>query len=43
MNGEYSVVKFFCDKICTFARFTDPGPPSFAAHDVTTAYGVIPA
>ena len=43
MNGEYWVVIFFAIKSVRFASFTDPGQTSFAAHDVTTAYGVIPA
>ena len=42
-DGEYWVVIFFAIKSVRFARFTDPGRTSFAAHDVTTAYGVIPA
>ena len=43
MNGEYWVVIFFVIKSVRFASFTDPGRNSFAAHGVTTAYGVIPA
>ena len=40
--SEYWVV-FFSIKSVRFARFTDPGRTSFAASDVTPAYGVIPA
>ena len=34
---------FFLIKSVRVGRFTDPGRTSFAASDVTSAYGVIPA
>ena len=40
--GEHWVV-FFKIKSVRVVRFTDPGRTSFAASDVTPAYGVIPA
>ena len=40
--SEYWVV-FFPIKSVRFARFTDPRRTSFAASDVTPAYGVIPS
>ena len=45
MISEYWLVFFFffAIKSVRFARFTDPGRTSFAASDVTPAYGVIPA
>ena len=36
-------VFFLAIKSVRFACFTDPGRTSFAASDVTPAYGVIPA
>ena len=34
---------FFAIQSVRVARFTDPGRTSFAASDITPAYGVIPA
>ena len=40
--GEHWVF-FFLIKSVRVGRFTDPGRTSFAASEVTPAYGVIPA
>ena len=40
--GEHWVVSFLIKSV-RVVRFTDPGRTSFAASDVTSAYGVITA
>ena len=42
-SDQWVLSSFFAIKSVRFARFTDPGRASFAASDVTPAYGVISA
>ena len=43
VSSEYWVVLCFAIQCVRVACFTDPGQTCFAAHDVATAYGVVPA
>ena len=42
-TAKVTIGGFFLIKSVRVGRFTDPGRTSFAASDVTPAYGVIPA